>query len=297
MLTLEINETTTSGIRYSNHSSISLILNILLIISVFSFVLGSIHFIHHQNRLISYEINDQTFLTSTDSSVEARRTKTYFDYEPYVHDGKLKILSNRKLRRFVFIDLGCFDGRDIDYFLHFHLNEVLRRGHLTVIAFEPDPINFSACKTSEQRHPNIQHTMVESAVWTETGRIPYALEKGQRSRIDNASLLLVQAVDFSAWLRSTVEKDDYVYIKFTVEGAEIPILEKLVYDETLSLIDYMEIEWHDAISADFEPRRISLECMFDNFGMDFLFFINPADLRHGYHVRDLFESIPKSKDW
>jgi FkbM family methyltransferase len=200
-------------------------------------------------------------------------------------------------RRYYYIDLGCFDGRDIDYFVHFHLEEISQLGTLNIIAFEPDPINFSACKFAQEKRGSIPTTVYDAAVWTDDGRVKFATEKGQKSKIDQDSVLFVRAVDFSKWLREYIHPEDFVYVKFTIEGAEIPILEKMILEGTITLVDNMEIEWNDGLSPDLEPRRVVLECMFDNFGMDFIYMINPVDLRHAFNVKDNFAAVPKDKGW
>jgi FkbM family methyltransferase len=207
------------------------------------------------------------------------------------------IQQNKTARRFFYIDLGCFDGRDIDYFVHFHSAEISRLGKLGIIAFEPDPINFAACKSMQQRSTSVKGTVYDAAVWTENGKVRYAIEKGQKSRIDEDSALYVRSIDFSKWVMDNFRVDDYVYLKFTIEGAEIPILEKMILDESLTLVDHLEIEWNEGLSPDLEPRRAFLECMFDNFGMDFLYMVNPVDLRHAFNLKDTYTSVPKDRTW
>jgi hypothetical protein len=54
----------------------------------------------------------------------------------------------------------------------------------------------------------------------------------------------VPAIDFSAWLRRTVGPDDHVVVKMDIEGAEYPVLTKLLNDGTINLISVLYIEWH-----------------------------------------------------
>ena len=273
------------------------ILDVILFIVFTFFVFSAYVFAHRaQDQLDQTTVVPNVTITTTTASVldERRRTKTYYDYEAYPSNYTKRV---DKSRRYIYVDLGCFDGRDIDYFVHFHTKEISSKGTMVIIAFEPDPINLSACRAIEQRHPQVNQTVIPKAVWTSAGRVSFATEKGQRSKIDPNSMLTVDAVDFSQWARKNFVPDDYVYLKLTVEGAEIPLLEKMVEDSSLALIDYLDVEWNDALSPDFEPRRVSLECMFDNFGMDFLYMINPVDLRHAYNAKESFSSVPKDKSW
>ena len=280
-----------------SHRSRSSLLNIILIIMACIFLICFVRFIRQEKRVSTIE--HIPVLPSKANQPESWQNslpkRNYYDYQEFLVNNTLKPLN--RTRRYFYIDLGCFDGRDIDYFVHFHAEEIQRYGTLNIIAFEPDPINFSACKLSQQKRPLLQATIYNTAVWTEDARIRYAIEKGQRSKIDSDSALTVQAIDFSKWLAEHFHIDDFVYVKFTIEGTETPILEKMILDGTLSLVDNMEIEWNDGLAPDFEPRRVVLECMFDNFGMDFLYMINPVDARHAYNVKETFAAVPKDKGW
>ncbi|CAF0721846.1 unnamed protein product [Rotaria sordida] len=275
--------------------SISLILNIILFLVVCIFILCLLRVITDEKSISKKSTNKLTTPDQSKKYKDIPRKKYYYDYEPYLNNVPLK--SNNKTRRFFYIDLGCFDGRDIDYFIHFHSANMLRLGTLSIIAFEPDPINFSACKLIQQRHKSIQGTFYDAAVWTETGQVRYATEKGQKSKIDPNSALFVRSIDFSTWMIENFHVDDYVYVKFAIEGAEIPILEKMVLDQSLALIDDLEIEWHEGLSPNLEPRRIALECMFDNFGMDFIYMIKPVDLTHAFNIKEKYEAVLKDRGW
>ena len=63
-------------------------------------------------------------------------------------------------------------------------------------------------------------------------------------QIDYSSPVPVPAVDFSAWLRRTVSPGDRVVVKMDIEGAEYPVLAKLVDEGTINLISVLYIEWH-----------------------------------------------------
>jgi FkbM family methyltransferase len=284
-------------INTSLYRSTSFILNIILFIVACIFIFCFLRFIDHGNQTSSIKTG-----TSLPTVHQLKDIKTiphknsYYDFEPYMVNNTF-IPQNKTRRRFFYIDLGCFDGRDIDYFIHFHSAEISNLGNLSIIAFEPDPINLSACKTTQKRQTFAKGTVYDAAVWTSNGKVRYATEKGQKSRIDEDSALYVRSIDFSKWVLENFHMDDYLYIKFTIEGAEIPILEKMILDESLTLVDHLEVEWNEGLSYDLEPRRAFLECMFDNFGMDFLYMINPVDLRHGFNLKEIYASVPKDRTW
>ncbi|CAF3423150.1 unnamed protein product [Rotaria socialis] len=279
----------------SSARTISIILNIILSITICLFSFSLIHFLTTRDLQVNASEHQLLVAQQFQKVADLSTTRCYYDYDCYSNN--MALYQKNKTRRFFYIDLGCFDGHDINLFLHFHESHIAKLGKLFIIAFEPDPINFSACKSTQDLYPFLGGVTKKLAAWIENGQVRYATEKGQRSKIDQNSASFVPSVDFSEWLKMNVHADDYVYVKFTVEGVEIPILEKLVHDETVALIDHMEIEWHDELAADFEPRRISLECMFDNFGMDFLYMINPVDLKHAYNMNETFDTVPKDRGW
>ncbi|UJR35436.1 hypothetical protein I4U23_028193 [Adineta vaga] len=217
----------------------------------------------------------------------------YYDYERY-----LQINKTQTNDQFYYIDLGCFDGRDIEQFIHFHSEEqILQTRNLTIIAFEPDPINYAACKSKQEQSTSIPKTIHNLAAWTKNDRVQYAIERGQKSRIDQNSTSYVHAIDFSQWLLKNFKPENYLYIKFTVDGAEIAILEKMIADRSLALVDYLEIEWTFPTSADFEPRRVSIEGMFDNFGIDYLYMIDPSDTERVNRTNESYTAVHKDHGW
>ena len=88
--------------------------------------------------------------------------------------------------RFIYVDVGCYNGETIEYFLHFHANSSL----YDIITFEPDPENFLLCeKTLRQAkyaHLNIQ--IIRKVVWVRDEKVLFRIGEGSRSRINsNAS--------------------------------------------------------------------------------------------------------------
>ena len=57
--------------------------------------------------------------------------------------------------------------------------------------------------------------------------------------------LEVKCIDFSKYLKKTVNENDYVICKMDIEGAEYDVLGKLIDDNSIDLIDKIYIEWHN----------------------------------------------------
>ncbi|CAF0807744.1 unnamed protein product [Didymodactylos carnosus] len=291
------------------------IISAVLIVALFSFIFSFLHFAKISVKQNSF-VTENTVPTptnieahvSTKKKAQMKKDYQYGDQDndesnEGKNDGEKVIAAEvpktptatTSNRRHVFIDLGCFDARDIDYFLFFHSNETMT--DLEIYAFEPDTINYFACKLIEQRHPDVNLTVVQQAAWIRDGEMNFATEQGRRSKIDLESSLTVSAVDFSQWLIQSAKPEDYVHLKLSIEGAEVPVLEKMVNDRSLDLVDYLEVEWNDQKNPTLEARRISLECMFDNFGMDFLYMISPIELRRAYNKKLSFDNVQKDRGW
>lgn len=54
----------------------------------------------------------------------------------------------------------------------------------------------------------------------------------------------VECFDFSNWLKQNINVDDFVVCKIDIEGAEFEVLKKCISDDTLKLINHLDIEFH-----------------------------------------------------
>ncbi|MEU9319529.1 FkbM family methyltransferase [Streptomyces sp. NPDC048295] len=126
-------------------------------------------------------------------------------------------------------------------------------------AFEPNATLLPSISANVER---AQHAglvdVSSSAVWTEDGTIDLFLGHHESStvmpgkrvppmynqQIDYSSPVAVPAVDFSAWLRRTATPKDLVTVKMDIEGAEYPVLRKLLADGTIDLVSVLYVEWH-----------------------------------------------------
>jgi len=52
-------------------------------------------------------------------------------------------------------------------------------------------------------------------------------------------------VDFGQWLKKNFSKDDFVFVKFDIEGAEYDVLDKMLKDGTIEMIDRLYVEFHN----------------------------------------------------
>lgn len=62
--------------------------------------------------------------------------------------------------------------------------------------------------------------------------------------LDWSNKIRVECFDFSKWLSENVNEEDYVICKIDIEGAEFEVLKKCISDNTLRLIDSLDVEFH-----------------------------------------------------
>ncbi|MFD7494161.1 FkbM family methyltransferase [Streptomyces sp. NPDC059832] len=154
--------------------------------------------------------------------------------------------------RKIFVDCGTNLGIVLKRFMH-------ELPDHDFYAFEPNASLLPSIRANIQqvRHAGLVEVSA-SAVWTEDGMIDLFLGHHESStvmpgkrvppvydqQIDYSSPVAVSAVDFSAWLRRTVTPEDHVVVKMDIEGAEYPVLRKLLADGTIDLVSVLYVEWH-----------------------------------------------------
>ncbi|MFE7837352.1 FkbM family methyltransferase [Streptomyces sp. NPDC057474] len=154
--------------------------------------------------------------------------------------------------RKVFVDCGTNLGIVLNRFIH-------ELPDHDFYAFEPNEnLMPSIRRQVEQAAHSPRVEISHSAVWTHDGTIDLFLGHHESStvmpgkrvppmydqQIDYSAPVSVPATDFSSWLRRTVTADDHVVVKMDIEGAEYPVLTKLLADGTINLVSVLYIEWH-----------------------------------------------------
>ncbi len=161
----------------------------------------------------------------------------------------------------IVVDLGCYPHRD-----EISIEPLVERYRPDVLyGFDPWPALIEGESELDGTHVVLQR----KAAWVEDGEIEFARVRGLRGwdstvmQEKNArgewtgsgEIIRVPCFDFSAWLRSLPEPP---VVKLDVEGAEFPILEKLVVDGTDALVAELLVEWHDDKLADHAVRKAAL---------------------------------------
>ena len=238
--------------------------------------------------------------------------------------GEDKLVLNPKGHpyHYVYVDVGCFKGETVEHFIYFNSNSTL----YDIITFEPDPDNYRLCRRAlkQKKYAHLNIMILHKVAWIRDGPVLFQTEHGSESRIagngtsnarsthqsasgsafaafflaDDGSVRELDGIDFSAWLaRLFHAKNVKLYIKLSMYGAEVTLLEKMIIDGTMGLADRFEIEWSDRKSPYTRPRRIYAQLMLDSFGFDGLYSTRLKEARKVFQTKAKYENVTKHYDW
>ena len=145
--------------------------------------------------------------------------------------------------RHVFINVGAGKGSDIDGFLKIDPSY----SNWEIFAFECNP---ELIKTISKKYPNIQLIPLAASTVDQSSKLylgnSYVNSSLISSKINvfEERYLEVGTIDISKWLMDNFKKEDYIILTLDIEGAEYPIIEKMINDGSLDLIDELYIEFH-----------------------------------------------------
>ena len=115
---------------------------------------------------------------------------------------------------------------------------------------------------------------------------------------DDGESVELDAIDFSSWLARLIKPNKAkLHIKMSMPGAEVPVLEKMILDDTLGLASKYEIEWTDRENPRIRATRIYIQLMFDTYGFDCLYYTRLYDARKVYEINGSFKNVTKYYDW
>jgi FkbM family methyltransferase len=148
----------------------------------------------------------------------------------------------------IFIDCGAYNGDSIEEFKNWRKVAFPDKEDWKLYAFEPNP-KFKDY-WANQAHENL--TFCDDAVWIKNEVIDFLVDQESeplgsslmmsKRNVANAPKIKVTAFDFSQWL--TQFKDDFVVLKMDIEGAEFPVLNKMMADGTDKIPYVMMVEFH-----------------------------------------------------
>jgi FkbM family methyltransferase len=191
----------------------------------------------------------------------------------------------------IFIDCGMNDGRVLERYMR-------RLPDFKFYAFEVNPYFLGAAQELAERYPNLLGVKF-SAVATQNGTAQFRLagDPNKFHKYDATTIVPdvvpldhhgvvqdVETIDFSAWLRSTVEdhaivpgtrhevRKPFVAVKMDIEGAEFDVLEDMLWQRlwrrhslaaAIEDVDSLTVEFHARCMAEdkrqaYEQRRVNI---------------------------------------
>lgn len=149
--------------------------------------------------------------------------------------------------RKVFIDLGTYDGDSIEQFYNWY-KLVDDPNKYDVYGFEPNPEMFKLAQKKVGGKKNVK--LQRQAAWIADEVREFAVDDIGSTLMDSkinwesSPKTKVKCFDFSKWLKSNFTDEDFIVLKMDIEGAEFPLLKKMIANSTDRLISQFLIEFH-----------------------------------------------------
>lgn len=151
-----------------------------------------------------------------------------------------------------FVDLGAYTGDTIKEFYNW-IGLIGDPMEFEIFAFEPNPDLFDQMTRISRDFPNV--VFKNWAAWTYDGKIKFAKDqtetpmgstvmKSKKAIWDAYPHIEVKCFNFSQWLKQMFNENDEVYVKMDIEGAEFPVLEKMIEDGTIGIPKILFVEFH-----------------------------------------------------
>lgn len=152
--------------------------------------------------------------------------------------------------KYLFVDGGAHLGETVNGFVH---SKIFPLHPWSIVSFEPNP----ELAPQIPKRPDL--TVRQEAIWTKDCDLEFQFSERETlggSVVDTVVQLpemkkvTVHAVDFSAWLKNAARKEDVVFVKLDIEGAEYPVLERMLKDGSMRLVDCLYLEFHGVQQAE-----------------------------------------------
>lgn len=145
--------------------------------------------------------------------------------------------------RNIYIDCGAYNGDTIKQFNNW--KGLLGVGKWQIYAFEPNPAFHAQLKKADIKFD-------KRAIWISNTEKDFAIDNTEnpfgstlmRSKEiwQHSKKIKVKTLNFSNWLIKF--KEDFVIVKMDIEGAEFPVIDKLLKDNTIDIISILFVEFH-----------------------------------------------------
>lgn len=154
-----------------------------------------------------------------------------------------------------FIDAGYYVGKALEYYAPFIDH------NWKVFAFEP---NHEMDVENSLKRFAFPVNWIDKAVWTEDGETAFRLTgRNDASHIDSMRdstdpKIYVPTIDFSRFISQLPADAEEIVISMDIEGAEYPVLRKMIADGTIKRISLLDIEFHDRLLPNEDGASSSL---------------------------------------
>ncbi len=172
---------------------------------------------------------------------------------------KVYLWGEKRMFNSVYIDAGGHGGQSIERFKKMMGAIPSAR----IYSFECHP----RCYKKLKSYASDNIIVSNKAVWIEDGEIDFYLDMldlttnrgfpGQASTISKTktekcldgqftekSLVKVPSIDFSKWIKTKLNKSDYIFLKMDIEGAEYEVLNRMIDTGAINYLDDLDIEFH-----------------------------------------------------
>ena len=150
------------------------------------------------------------------------------------------------IKKRYFLDVGFYIGKALDYYAPL-MDETWE-----VYVFEPN-LELNVAE-SVKRFPFSVH-WIPKAVWTEDGEVDFRITTREDAshinsiRTSTDKKIKVPCIDFSRFVKE-LPKDATIVCSFDGEGAEYPVLRKMLKEGTAQRISLLDIEFHHRLLLD-----------------------------------------------
>lgn len=158
----------------------------------------------------------------------------------------------------VFIDLGAYNGDSVEEFRNWRKIAFPDKQDWFIRAFDPNPQFLDKWETIK----DASTVFANAAAWTQNGKMQFSIEDSDtplgsslmksKNTYARGKKIEVVTFDFSSYLKSF--KNDFMVVKMDIEGAEFPVLDKMIKDGTHTIPDWLLVEFHPNKVAEFTTK-------------------------------------------
>lgn len=166
--------------------------------------------------------------------------------------GRKSWITRRKKMK-IFLDVGYYVGKALDYYAPL-MDETWR-----VYVFEP---NTELDVESSLKRFSFKASWIKKAVWVEDGLVDFRISGREDAshmdiiRTSTDRKIQVPSIDFSKFV-ANLPKEATIICSFDGEGAEFPVLRKMLKEKTIQKITLLDIEFHHRLLTEEDAATTS----------------------------------------